>query len=174
MEKLLVIKNRKDSELSAREEKNIFDFLIDSFQFQFAKLTKADCRYLAYLNDELVAHCAAVSREITIHKTPYEAYLIGGLCTLKEKRRFGFGSQLLAHVIESLQNSGRYFLILNCGRQLIPFYANVGFTVIAEKASYTRAGKIENDEDPVLAFILNDMMNIEDLRTEKVYLGEDF
>ena len=134
----------------------------------------ADHRILAYIDNELVAHCALVSRGISINDLHYRAYLLGWMCTRKEIRRSGIGSQLLAYITDPLRNYRKHLLVLNCGKIVVPFYTENGFHMIAEKAEYDRSGRTEIDEDPVLVLILDSMVSIEKLFTEKVHLGADF
>ena len=170
----LEIRRCVDSELGTRETKVILDFLCDAFQYRLLHLSHAEYRFLAYVNDKLIAHCALVSRAIYINDTHYHAYFLGGMCTRKENRNSGVGGQLLTYVIESLGNQGKHLLILNCGQRVVPFYVRNGFIVIAEKAVYDRAGKEEIDEDPVLAYPLSGAFTIQELHTKQVYLGKDF
>ncbi|MBN2535285.1 MAG: hypothetical protein JXB88_20565 [Spirochaetales bacterium] len=65
-------------------------------------------------------------------------------------------------------------ILLNCGKQVVDFYRKNGFTQISPSASYSREKRVEVDEDPVLCFILNDELKIDDLQCDTIFLGKDF
>lgn len=94
--------------------------------------------------------------------------LLGLVTTERASRGRGLGRMLIGFLAGREAARGRP-LLLNCGEGVKGFYLGAGFREIAPRAGYARAGRIEWDEDPVLAIGLPP-----GTACEGVFLGEDF
>jgi len=154
------------------EYKNDIHCLLIS-SFNLSAPPPFDYCFTALRNGEVIGFCAAAKRSISVIKMDHELFLLG-LCTIDEKhRKRGYGSALLQYAVLHLRDNNCKGIILNCGKDRVPFYTANGFKLISEKARYSRNGHIEEDNDPVLLYLYSDE-GMEDFYADSVFLGTDF
>lgn len=101
-------------------------------------------------------------------------WFVGGVCTPPDAQRRGLGSALMRVAEQGLAALELDFSVLNCGERVVPFYEQIGYTRISDKALYLRDGAAVVDDDPVLAISLHPHFDISTLCVDVFPLGFDF
>jgi len=127
-----------------------------------------DRHYCLFSGRRLVAFAAVQDRIVLLDGKEAAMGLVGSVTTEKSQRGGGLGRMLMEFLIDREGEAGRR-LVLNCGEKVKAFYLKTGFAQIAPKAGYERGGRIEWDDDPVLALGLPP-----DASYGGVFIGEDF
>lgn len=142
--------------------------------FKLAELPGTTQRVLVIQDAQGVAHAAVQARNFYAAHTDWAGYLLGLVCTRPDMRHRGLASAGIAALLQSLDQRLGQFVVLNRGAPVTPFYYNLGFKKLAERAAYQRGGRPEIDNDPALGKSLADHFDLEPLRADVFRIGEDF
>ncbi len=140
--------------------------------FGLHEVPDANCRLLVTGGGLLLGHCATVARTVLLDSEERVLSLLGLVTVDDAHRGRGLGAELVSRMIDWQRNRGAAGLILNCGKDLVPFYEKRGFVRVSEQAVYERDGRLVEDEDPVMLIVFRDPPSYR--QYERVYLGADF
>ncbi len=135
----------------------------------FSQGPEATVRAILRRQGNIIAHAASSVRAINLHPCNIELAVLGLVCVHPHHRGQSLGHQ----VIRALHDAVLLPFMLNCGRSLVPYYAQINYTVIASAASYLRNGALVVDDDPVMLFPNGHPVSTA-MRRAPIHFGEDF
>jgi GNAT superfamily N-acetyltransferase len=142
---------------------------------EFSTRAKATYRCLIAEGDLVLAHAAIQLRNFPLISKTVNGGLAGLICVDPKLRRQGLGSKVLRCCCGQAAQDGVKFLVLNCGSARGPFYEQLGWIRISEKARYVNGNESRIDCDPVYLLPLGlPPDEIDDFRVEIFTFGEDF
>jgi predicted N-acetyltransferase YhbS len=132
-------------------------------------------RHALILHDGGVAvHAAVQARTFPIAGQGRAGYILGFVCTHPQMRHQGLGTAVVQALLRNLDSRQGGFVVLNCGINMVRFYEQMRFVMVAERAAYVRQGRWEVDADPVLGIALAPGYDLTSLRCDVFPIGEDF
>lgn len=154
----------------AVHRERLLDLLRDNFGLE--RVRHADIHILGLEGNTAIAYCGLQSRVLGL-PTAASFHLLGLVVVSSEFRRKGVGLRLLRYAIRLSKKDPVTGIVLNCGEDLVGFYARAGFTRISDCAVYFRDGVPVTDNDPVMALSFLPERPLGWLE-EGVVIGQDF
>jgi GNAT superfamily N-acetyltransferase len=159
----------RDEEITGRQA----DELDGLFQTCFPGMTfrsgpKAAARAV-FVDGTIVGHAAYDVRRVVLCGVPVEVALLGLVCVDPAHRGKSIGHTLIGE----LHRAAALPFVLNCGKDLVGYYARLGYVTIADAAIYDRTRGMKRDDDPVMGCANGRAVSMT-FQQEPVCLGADF
>lgn len=130
-------------------ERAVSELIAASFGGMSSAAIAAHRRWLALVDERVVAHAAVQRRSLSVAGRVHRVGMVGFVCSDPRERGRGWAAAVMRGMVADPDLAALDWLVLNCGEAVAGFYARLGWIRISERAVYTTAAGPRVDADPV-------------------------